>query len=1109
MDQGVKPGVIVPLCIEKSKWMPVAMLAVMKAGGASIVLDSAQPEHRLLSIIRQISPVLILTSEANESLAHRLTTGRVAIMDEPLTDKSTLNTWRTLPQVLPSDMLNLVFTSGSTGEPKGVVITHVNMTNAIVHQRGCLGFSSKSRIFDFASYMFDVVWCNLIQGLSAGACIYIPSNDDRHNDIVGAAIRLLVNIAILILSVARGLNMKALENLSYVFFIGEPLSMSSCVGLPPNTVVTNLYGPTECTTFSTAQVVDKTSFKRISIGKGLGLNTWLVDPSDDSKLVPRGCIAELLLEGPLVAAGYLSKAAATVTVFVNGLNWLLESPTNIGAKGRRSRLYKTGDLARYNIDGTLEFLGRKDSQVKLNGQRVELGDIEHHIKACLEYSKEDLDVVATVAQPQASNKEVLVAFLKVPRLSSFDDMAFDAVFEKVTDVLHSRLRARVPAYMIPSAYIPLDCIPTTPSGKTNRRKLQTVAQQLSFQGVAARNSNLLTSEKKRPSTDVEICLQSLWAAVLGLEAKDINTADNFLRIGRDSISAMRLVAAARKNAIVLSVAEVFQHPVLSEMALAAQTLESNHIPERFAPFTLILKEDSTVEYLRQQIASHFDDVEASHVEDAFPCTPLQEGLLALTSRRSGDYVAQFVYLLQPTVNIQQFMQAWEVVVKETPILRTRVVELSGHGLVQTILNQQAKWARWDDTMTLHTYLKADCELVTGLGTPLTRYTVLRTSEDGSWYFVWTIHHALYDSWSIPLILERLEGSIAPRLPPPPFQRFVKHITEIDIGATAKYWEKQFQGLEAQNFPQLPSNNYQPLCKAFIKRNLHVPHWPDTGITPSSILRTAWSLLASKYTDSSEVIFRVTVAGRQAAVTDVERMIGPTIATVPVRITLDWSQMTVEQLLRQVQAQSANMIAFEQMGLQNIRRTSPEGERACQFQTLLVVHAVEANEARHQCTSSRWFVSQRDENGSDDTHVTVADTHALTLECDLQRHGVRLRAAHDASVLDTDRVQRLAMQLEHVIQQLCTPSNASKSLSRLNMLYEQDHIDIWSWNAAVPEAKHRCLHDLVTETARKQPQTIRLSIVTWESLAPDARLCHQHAFLYVIDILRHRRRTTRI
>ncbi|KAK0509901.1 hypothetical protein JMJ35_007295 [Cladonia borealis] len=156
---------------------------------------------------------------------------------------------------------------------------------------------------------------------------------------------------------------------------------------------------------------------------------------------------------------------------------------------------QTGDLIRYNIDGSLEFLRRRDSWV--NSHRVELGDIVYYIMACLEHN-EDVDVVATVAKPQASNKEVLVAFLvaflEIHNVSSFDDMAFDAAFSKAMNVLRSRLSARVPAYIIPLVYISPDCITTTPSGKADRRKLQTMAQRLSFQEVTALFSDSSLSE---------------------------------------------------------------------------------------------------------------------------------------------------------------------------------------------------------------------------------------------------------------------------------------------------------------------------------------------------------------------------------------------------------------------------------------------------------------------------------------------------------------------------------------------------------------------------------------------------------------------------------------
>jgi aryl carrier-like protein len=147
-----------------------------------------------------------------------------------------------------------------------------------------------------------------------------------------------------------------------------------------------------------------------------------------------------------------------------------------------------------------------------------------------------------------ARKDLLIVFLTFQELKSFDDIAFDATFKKVTKVLNSRLSARVPAGMNPTAYIPLVSIPTRPSGKTDRRKFKPIAQRWTFQELAATTSDPTFYARTRPSTDVEICLQSLWAAVLGLKTMDIKAIDNSLRIGGDSISAMRLVAAARKQA---------------------------------------------------------------------------------------------------------------------------------------------------------------------------------------------------------------------------------------------------------------------------------------------------------------------------------------------------------------------------------------------------------------------------------------------------------------------------------------------------------------------------------------------------------------------------------
>ncbi|KAG6008109.1 NRPS protein, partial [Claviceps maximensis] len=1082
-DSGVGPEIVVPLCIEKSKWMPVAMMAVMKAGGASLALDHAQPEDRLRSIVHQVSPVVILTSVANQHLARRLAPHRSAVVVVVNDEQLPASRLRTLPAVDPSNKLYLVFTSGSTGQPKGVVVTHENIASAILHQRETLQFTKHSRIYDFASYMFDVVWCNLLHGLSAGGCVCIPSNDDRRNDPLGTAARLGANTAILTPSTIRGLDLQPLQCLRHIHFIGEPLSADDVDGLPSDLIVTNLYGPTECTTFSTAQLVlmdPASSTKRISIGDGRGLRTWLVNPTDHSKLVPLGCVGEVLLEGPLVAAGYLGAEEKTAAAFLNDPAWLLEGSNNHA--GRGGRLYKTGDLARYDVDGSLHFLGRKDSQVKINGQRVELGDIEHHIQINVSY-REDVNVVAEVVKPAGSGNVMLLAFIQVPSghgAAKEDDIRKE--LDSLTADLQDRLLAQLPAYMIPSAYIPVRNIPVTATGKIDRRKLRELGQQLPVESLMGTKRSP-TVGRRQPSTATEKVLQGLWSAVLGVNVNSISAEDNFLRIGGDSITAMRLVAAARKYRISFTVAHVFQHPRLSDLAKFIEKPTrcdseeiSHHNHEPFA----LLRTKQSIEGMKQNIANMIN-VDPSQIDDAFPCTPLQEGLLALTAKRPGDYVARFVYPLQPNVDTEHFIRAWEAVVSATPILRTRITDLGEAGLVQVIVNEPTTWTLRNESVSLEAYKLADRRLNTGLGTPMARFAIIRDTANDRRFFVWTIHHALYDGWSVALMLQKLEAAFhindAQGIPSsPPLQTFIKHIKNIDQHVAAAYWQSQFQGLEAEIFPAIPSNSYQAISSAFIKHRILDLPWPKNEITPSMMVRAAWSLLATKYTDQSEAVFGVTVSGRQAPVVDVEQIIGPTIATIPLRVALDWSEMTLEELLRKVQTQAVEMTAFEQTGLQSIRRVSSDAEKACSFQTLLVVHPAEEDEAEQDSTG-HWFSSGRDEDGEDDTTVTEHDTHALTMECILERYGMRVRIAYDANILDVERVRRLATQFEHTLRQICMPENASKTLSSIDMVSVHDKHSIWEWNNICPDAYSTCLHDVISSRARMQPDA--LAVNAWD------------------------------
>lgn len=1072
IEKGVKPDIIVPLCFEKSRWTPVAQMAVMKAGGASLAMDAAQPVERLRTIVQQVDPVVILSSFSAAEVASQLTERPVVVVDnEHMADLS----WRPMPRtkVQPWHKLYVVFTSGSTGTPKGAIITHANFSSAIRYQQIGMGFTSSSRVYDFVKYAFDISWSNVLHTLTAGGCLCIPSDSEALNDLAGSFRRYNANFLDVNPSVASTLQPSEMASLKHLQFGGEFLSGHMAAEWAKHCETLNTYGPAECSIRATFVPMSENTGATPSIGSGIGLNTWLVNVSDHDQLVAIGNVGELLLEGPLVGDGYLGDAEKTAAAYIIDPKWLVRGAP--GYPGRHGRLYKSGDLVRYNTDGSLTFVARKDSQVKINGQRVELGDVEYHVQANVADGVE-VEAVADVITPRESSKSILVAFLHIKDRLAIEANGLQAEMKRVTAGLEDRLSKRVPAYMIPYAYIPVKDLPKTATGKLNRRQLRTMASSMTLEELMA--LNVPGGVRRALTSDTERQLQSIWSSLLRISADKIGPDDSFLRIGGDSIGAMRLVGEARKQGLYITVADVFKNPRLSDLSAVIRKLPSA-ATETVPPYSL-LKASINVQAARDEIAS-LCDIDATQIEDIFPCTPLQEGLLALTARRSGDYIARYVFELRPSVNIDQFEAAWHEVIRTTPILRTRIADLTEQGLIQVIINGQTSSSFNKKSNSLAAYHDADETLPMGLGTPLVRLGFVHENhnEPDKRFFVWTIHHALYDGWSMPQMLEKLERAYRgeePLLHEPPFQLFVKHIMDIDSDSSSKYWKAQFDGSEAANiFPSLPSATYQPRSDTLTLHPIRDLAWPNTDITPSTIVRAAWSILSALYVDSSDVVFGVTVTGRQAAVPGVDQMTGPTLATVPVQVALDWHE-SVEQLLQRLQSQAIDMTAFEQTGLQRIRRVSAKAKQACEFQTLLLMQPAERNdnEEAHQL-----FVDEN-EGQSQDSKDSFAefDTHAITIECRLQRDGLQLQVGFDSHVIGEQQIKKLVLQLDHIIRQICHSSgDGDMKVNDLKALGRHDLDEIWGWNATVPETVEKTVHRLIEDTASTWPDSP--AVCSWD------------------------------
>ncbi|KFY86252.1 hypothetical protein V500_07755 [Pseudogymnoascus sp. VKM F-4518 (FW-2643)] len=564
---GVGHGTIVPLCFEKSMWMPVAALAVIQTGAAAVALDPAsQPEERIRTITTHVKAAVILSSVENSDLAHRLGINKVVVVGrDQLSDQATSQTDKTpgpvperylgLPSVDPSQLLCVIFTSGSTGAPKGVKLLHKNYSSAIAYQRDALGYIKGARVLDFSSYAFDVVWANLLNTLTAGGCLCIPSSEERQDNLSECFVKYNVTMVDLPPSLAR--HTTGLSNLSTLVLGGEAVLPTDAYLAGDKTRVVNAYGPAECT--PSAAILDLSAASEVGLGRGVGVCTWVVEPDNPDILASIGAVGELWLEGPTVGDGYLDDPLKTAVAFVQDPAWLLRGVPG-GRPGRRGRVYRTGDLVRYRDDGSLLFIGRKDTQVKIRGQRVELEEVEHHLRQALGSKAADIQVFAEPIQPRGTENKILAAFITLDGAGE----EHDSKVKQVSIGVNEHLSEVLPLFMIPTVYIPLQNIPRSITGKIDRRQLREVGSSLTAKDIAMLSR--LDGERRAPESDMERLIQRLWAEVLQTDLDSISIDDSFIRMGGDSIGAIRLVGVARQNGLSLTIRDVFQNPILRDLA---------------------------------------------------------------------------------------------------------------------------------------------------------------------------------------------------------------------------------------------------------------------------------------------------------------------------------------------------------------------------------------------------------------------------------------------------------------------------------------------------------------------------------------------------------------
>ncbi|KAK5993871.1 Nonribosomal peptide synthetase GRA1 [Cladobotryum mycophilum] len=1037
VELGVGRNIFVPLCFEKSLFTMVGYLGVIKAGGAGVLFDPAVPESRLKAIVEQVKPKLIICSPTNKILSSKLVSEVLVLSadSDVITNENTST--KELPYVDPSDLMYAVFTSGSTGTPKGCLTQHRHFTSAVTHQRTLIALDNTSRVYDFSSYTFDAVYWSAFHTLTSGGTLCIPSEVERKSDLTESIRRFKTTDIFFTPSTSRLVDPSVIPTLRNFYVGGEVVTRDDVARWMPyaNTIIT--YGPSECSAITVYWKVPSQMPSKLSIGQGIGVSGWIVDPRSSDKLSPIGTVGELYLEGPLVGQGYLGDETKTAASFIEDPEWLAKGSPDSSVPGRRGRLYKTGDLVKYNpADGTLTFVERKDTQVKLRGQRIELSEVEHHVRQGLTGKLASPTAIAEVIVPTVTGRPTLVVFVQV---ESSEKSKLNGLTDELDDMLHQQL----PVYMVPAAYIEIESMPLAPSANGWVRGLANGDAQL---------------------TESELSLQQLWITVLGVPAEVIHKNSSFLRLGGDSISAMRLSALALSRGVSLTVQIILQTSRLSEMASAMSNLDSNSAfhGDVVVPFSLLKhpeSKDKALSYIAKKC-----DIDASNIEDVFPCTGVQKSLLSMTAKSENSYVARFLLQLRDGVDVDRLKQAWESVSQTAaPILRSRIVDVPTEGLVQVLVNGPLEW---DVSNSVETYLKFDQNKSMGLGKSLSRLAIVGDSKTGGLGCIFTQHHAIYDGHSLDLLFTEVSKTYAGVIddsPVAPFQAFIKHVMSIDDKEASQFWSLQFADLEAAPFPSLPKEDYQPKADSTVRRHLAGIEWPKRDATASTTIRAAWSILTARYTDSSDVVFGSMVTGRQAPIAGIDRMIAPLINAIPVRVKFDPKQ-SVDELLSEVQKQSVAMIAYEHTELLDIRRINSETERGSRFNTLLVVQP--AGQGSYMDNDENPFQHQSEISTSRDG-LNDFNPNAVMVMCQLKGNNkLELEISFDSNVMDAPQMERLAAQFEQVLRQITT--STTQTIEEIETISEQDIKELWNWNALVPSPVQKCIHELIDDIMKQQP-----------------------------------------
>ncbi|HEY6348299.1 MAG TPA: amino acid adenylation domain-containing protein, partial [Candidatus Angelobacter sp.] len=1043
---GVGPDARVAIWVERGLEMVVGLLAALKAGGAYVLLDPSYPAERLQLILEDSAPRVLMAQGDSQRLPGGIsTTLRIVDLTEAVA-------WKNQPETNldpaeigldPECLAYVIYTSGSTGEPKGSEVPHRSIPGFIFGiDYAC--FDEESVLLQHSSLNWDgltlELWPALLKGgRSLLARQRVLTTEEIRDYVQRAGINTLWLTAALFNSIAED-DVKCLKGLKYLLTGGEAASVlhiKQALKQLPGTQLVNGYGPSECTVFSNCYVVPRElpeAMISLPIGKPIGdrrvyvLDQWM-------NLAPIGVVGEAFIGGASVARGYLQRRELTAERFV---------PDPYSAQAGAS-LYRTGDLVRWRHDGTIEFIGRNDFQVKVRGFRIELAEIEARL---LEYSGVSEAVV--VAREDAAGNRILAAYYTEAENEPGRNGDQGGGGSRLrAEELRSHLAQKLPEYMVPTSFVLLEALPLTGNGKLDRKALP-----------APDGDSFATTVYEEPQGEIESTLAGIWKQ--GLDIERVGRNDNFFDIGGHSLLATWMIGRLRQAlGVEVKLSDVFAHACLKDLARKIEGTRRGQRP----PITTVDREQHLrLSYAQQRL---WFLAQMKGVSEAYHISVGVRLLGKLDRSALGRALDRVLARHEP-------LRTTFAVVDGEAVQRIRSADESLFSLQDYDLRE-----KHDGELELQKVLdqEAGTEFDLEAG-PLIRGQLVRQAED-EYTLLITMHHIISDGWSMGIFLNELsvlyrayvkgESDPLPELKVQyaDYAVWQRRWMEGEVlKQQGEYWRTTLAGAPA--LLDLPADHVRPAqqdyagdwievmldegqtaeLKEFSKRQ---------GTTLYMTLMAGWAALLGRLSGQQDVLIGTPVANRGQA--ELEGMIGFFVNTLVMRVDLSGRPRPGELLGRvkkqALAAQQNQDIPFEQV----VEIVRPERRLA------------------HSPVFQVMFAWQNAPKGKLDlvglklARPVLAPHRSaqfdLTLSLLEMGNGIEGGIEYATALFERATIERYIGHLHRMLKAMVT--NDQETVDCLAFLpQEERHQVLYEWNLTEAECRPSCVHELFEEQARRSP-----------------------------------------